>query len=520
MKKRLASVLLASMMLLTTGCAKIQEVVDSFSKEEEPIEIEFEEEPEPIIVNMIRYEIQNTYPFVEDRSWVEWRRPDDVTELGLIDKDGLVYYRTSEYHWNSDSRYFANEGGVSWIYSSKTKPYNISFIDSEGNEIGSITNTADETYDIIFRHNDRFFVQKHIVSEDRDEYYIADKTGTQVSDFTIDSRDFEDLIFEETEAGLIQVIDGEYGNGRGYVDLDECKYEFYRMDFQTIGYEFVRTDRGLFIEFNKEKLAKGVSIGFAPASVLEKMENYDDENAFYENECANAEGAFITPQGTFAAALTHSGIVYAISEDRLSVGVYDLDGNVINDSVEVGIKIIDYEVSVDNENLATGSFLRDDGNYYVSVVTADGNNLYEAANVGSWLNTTFLTISHDCVCSNNRIVTADGTVLDIYKDDLSAVGDDVFLKDKSFNDIQPKWYIVSGGYYNLLCMKGDDRKPGYGKLDGSGSLLFITVEAGEDDDLEAGVQTGSDFEAGETTITYYDEDGNEIGTETVTDDGQ
>ncbi|MBO4882989.1 MAG: hypothetical protein J5570_05720 [Lachnospiraceae bacterium] len=516
MKKRLISIMLAGIMLLTTGCAKIQEVVDSFDKEEEPIEIEYEEEPDPIVVNMIRYDITNTYPFSEGRAWVEWKKPDDSTELGLIDYDGNVYFRTSDYFWTMDSRYFAMETGVSWIYASKAEPFKIQFVDFDGNVTGELVGNDSETYDILFRHNDRFLVKKHIVAEDRDEYYIADKTGAQVSDFTIDGSEFEsDIKFEQVVEGFIEVIDGD--TGRGYIDLDAEEYAFYRAPYQTVGYCFVPTSNGVWIKFNKEKLAKGTSIGFSPVAVLENFGNCTNENDFYENDCPNFPDAFTTPDGTFDAAMTKSGIIYAINEDRTSVTVYNVDGSTVKESVDIGTKIIDYEISPDNENIVFGSYLRDNNKYYVSIVTTNGERLYEPAIAGDWANTSSVTISHDFVTANDKVITPDGQVLSLAEDDLSVVPNDVFLGDKS--PINFKWFVISEGFLNLKCKKGDERIPGFGKLDGSGILNMITAEAGEGDDLESGVQTGTDFEEGETTITYYDADGNVVGTETGTDQG-
>ena len=516
MKKRLVSVLLAGMMFLTTGCAKIQEVVDSFSKEEEPIEIEFEEEPEPIIVNMIRYNITNAYPFSEGRAWVECQKPDETTEIGLIDKEGNVYFRTTDYAWTQDSRYFSIQDGVSWIYASASEPYKILFVDSEGNVTGQLEGDDTQTFDVLFRHNNRFLIRKHNVADDCDEYYIADSTGAQVSDFVIDGREFEGVKFEQITEGFIEIIDGE--TGRGYIDLDAGTYAFYRAPYQAIGYAFVPTSNGVWIKFNKEKLAKGVSIGFAPEAVLENFGNCTNENDFYENDCPNYPDAFTTPEGTFDAAMTKSGIIYAISEDRNYVSVYNVDGSTVKESVEIGTKIIDYEISPDNENIVFGSYLRDTNKYYVSIVTTTGERLYEPAIAGDWTNTSSVTISHDFVAANDKVITPDGQVLSLAEDDLSVVPDNVFLGDKS--PINFKWFIISEGFLNLKCKKGEERIPGYGKLDGSGILDMITAEAGEGDDLEAGEQSGMDMEEGETTITYYDEDGNEVGTETVTDDGQ
>lgn len=510
MKRRILSILLAgSLVLMMTGCAKVQELVDSFNKEEEPIEIEFEEEPEPIIVNLIRYDITNTYPFSEGRAWVEWKKPDDSTEMGLIDKDGNVYYRTSDYFWTLDSRYFAIQGGVSWIYASASEPHKILFVDSDGNVTGELEGNGSETFDVLFRHNDRFLIQKHNVSDDSDEYYIADKTGAQVSDFTVDGSQFENVKFVQVEEGFIEIIDGE--TGRGYIDLDAGTYAFYRAPYQAIGYAFVPTSDGVWIKFNKEKLAKGVSIGFAPEEVLENFGNCANENEFYENDCPNFPGAFTTPEGTFDATMTKSGIIYAISEDRNFISVYNIDGSTVKESVEIGKKIIDYEISPDNEDLVIGAYLRDDNKYYISVVTPAGDRLYEATAVGEWNNTSSVTISHDFVAANDKVVTPEGQVLSLAEDDLSVIPDNVFLGDKS--PINFKWFIISEGFLNLKCKKGEERIPGFGKLDGSGILNMITAEAGEGDDLESGEQSGMEMEEGETTIIYYDADGNEIGTE-------
>ncbi len=525
MKKRLISIMLAGIMLLTTGCAQIQEMI---GKEEEPIEIEFEEE-DPIIVNLVRYDISNAFQFSEDRVWVEYKRPDLHKFLGLIDMDGNVLYKTDEYSWTYDNRRFMIQDGVSYIIASKTEPYTYKFIDKDGNELGSLVPTDSETYEIFYQYGNKFLIKKHSVADDSDVYYIVDSSGNQVSDMMITEK-FENLKISFLSDGLYELYDSGYGIG--YVDLESDTYVYHRYDYMIHGIEFKRTSKGVMMQF--DTMDSTACMGMCTPQPLEKGYDYNNINDVFLNECANEGGAYVAPDGYKKLLITFDGIAYLLKNDGYTIDVYNIDSNQLTGSVTMDKEIFDISIDEQTGDLAVGLHTMEreaeiteeekktySGEYHVTVINSKGEMLYEPVKTGTYsITPNILRIGSDYIISNEFIITPTGEISRITDGNLSGISDAVRILD--YNDSKCNYFFILDGYVNRRIRSG--KVAGFEKLDGSGMLNMVTVEADEDDDLSVGVQTGTDYEEGETTITYYDADGNVISTETETDgetgDGQ
>ena len=530
MKKRFIGVLLAGMMLLTTGCAKIQEVVDSFNKEEEPIEIEYEEE-DPIIINYVRYDISRTFPFSEGRAWVEYKRPDLKKFLALIDEEGNVLYKTDEYSWPIENRRFTCQDGVSYIIASKQAPYKYLFIDKDGNEIGSLEDTDEETYEVSWQCGDRFLVKKHTISDDVDSYYVINSHGEQACDLVVSGNDLKEMVLSTDNGSLIQLTYRD--SGRGYFDLRTGTGSYYTFDYAAYGFSFISTEKGVLVEFETgsgEEMLKGIF----SEELLERKDNYTSMFDFYANEITEENCIFTAPAGTHYIRVTYSGMIYTLNYDSYSINIYDInDKNRLKHTIESDIVIYDMVVSEDSDDLAVGfntrkrpmeEFESEDiyykkytGEYWVTVINKDGEMLYEPFEMGTYYpNVDMLHFSKDYIITTEYIVTPSGEMINMSNSDISKVDEDVAFYDYAL--FTPNYYWMAGGYMNKRQRTG--LTPGFVKISTGEVLDMVTVEADETDDLSVGTQTGMDMEEGETTITYYDADGNEVGTETVTDDNK